>query len=182
MNPEMHKITARANLRSSYVGKKDFCAIFEQDMNTLYSLALFLTADHVSAEQAFLAAFNECLQCAHVFPGWERAWSRRAIVKQAIRMVRPRHGDSDVAIDECAAKAVPARLLELRPFDRFVFAMTVLERYTIRETAVFLNCVPSDVEKARVRVLQSLGPAEPIAATNGFLVSASQSIALPSNA
>lgn len=178
---QMTKTLAGANLRSSYVGKQDFCAIFEHDMNRLYSLALLLTSDHAIAEQVFLAAFHECLQGADVFAGWERSWSRRAIVKQAIRLVRPRHDDSD-AIDASAAKAVPAGLLELRPFDRFVFAMTVLERYTVRETAVFLNCMPSDVEKARERVLQSIGPADRAASANGFVVSATQSAALTSNA
>jgi len=179
MNPEMNKTVVSASLRSSYVGKRDFCAVFDRDMNTLYSLALLLTADHVKAEQVFLAAFHECMEGADVFPGWERSWSRRAIVKQAIRLIRPRHDDSDVGF---AAKEVPARLLELRPFDRFVFAMTVLERYTIRETAVFLNCMPSDVEKARMRVLQSLMPTDPIASNNTFVAHVPQSIALSSNA
>jgi len=175
----MNKSVVSASFRSSYVGKKDFCAVFERDMNTLYSLALLLTADHVKAQQVFLAAFNECMEGADVFPGWERSWSRRLIVKQAIRLIRPRHDDSDVAF---LANDVPARLLELRPFDRFVFAMTVLERYTIRETAVFLNCMPSDVEKARVRVLQSLGPKDSMALTDGFVAHAPQPIALSSNA
>jgi hypothetical protein len=179
VNPEMNKTAVSASLRSSYVGKRDFCAVFERDMNTLYSLALLLTSDHVKAEQVFLAAFNECMQGADVFPGWERSWSRRAIVKQAIRLIRPRHDDFDVAF---GATDVPARLLELRPFDRFVFAMTVLEHYTVHESAVFLNCVPSDVEKARVRVLQSLGPTDPIASNNGFVAHAPQSIALSTNA
>lgn len=151
-------------------------------MNTLYSLALLLTGNHGTAEQVFLAAFNECLEGADVFAGWERSWSRRAIVKQAIRFVRPRHDDSDVATDPSAAKAVPARLLELRPFDRFVFAMTVLERYTLREAAVFLNCMPSDVEKARVRVLQAIAIPDPSAPRSGFIVQPAQSVALTSNA
>ncbi len=42
---------------------------------------------------------------------------------------------------------------QLRPFDRFVFAMTVLERYTLQESAALLHCAPSDVEKARTSVL-----------------------------
>lgn len=178
----MNKEMIGASSRSSYVGKKNFCGVFEQDMNRLYSLALLLTADHVSAEQVFLAAFHDCMQSADVFPGWEHSWSRRAIVKQAIRFVRPRHDDSGVA-DDAAVKAVPARLLELRPFDRFVFAMTVLERFTIRETAVLLNCMPSDVENARVRVLQSLAPAELRVSPAGFAAAGPmQSTALSSNA
>ena len=151
----LSKLAARETGRPAYVGKRDFCAIFEHEMNTLYSLALLLTADHNIAEQSFLAAFHDCLHGADVYPGWERSWSRRAIIKQAIRAVKPRPDDSDNALSAVdAARDVPGRLLQLRPFDRFVFAMTVLERFTTREAAAFLNCVPSDVEKSRVRVLQ----------------------------
>ena len=154
----MSKMAGRQSLRSSYVEAGDFCAIFEQDMNTLYSLALLLTSDHETAEQCFLVAFDDCLHGSELFTGWERSWSRRAIVKQAIRTVRPRLEDSDSALmPHMGTEDVPRRLMQLRPFDRFVFAMSVLERYTVRECAALLNCVPSDVEKARSRVLQSLG-------------------------
>ena len=150
--------TAQTARGIAHADRKTFCAIFERDMHTLYSLALLLTADRTAAEQCILAAFEECLHGADVFPGWERSWSRRTIVKQAIRTVKPRPDDSDVALDIARLTAdVPARLMELRPFDRFVFAMTVLERFSPRESAALLNCVPSDVEKARLRVLQSLG-------------------------
>ena len=154
----MTRTTQTAALRIAHADRKTFCAIFEQEMNTLYSLALLLTADRTAAEQCFLAAFEECLHGADVFPGWERSWSRRTIVKQAIRTVKPRPEDSDVARDVARFAAdVPTRLMELRPFDRFVFAMTVLERFSLRECAALLGCVPSDVEKARLRVLRSLG-------------------------
>ncbi len=157
----MTRLAARESLRSSHAGKKDFCAIFEGEMHTLYSLALLLTADHKRAEEVFLAAFNECMNGAEVFHGFERSWTRRAIVKQAIRLMKPRPGDSDIALDVCASD-VPAHLLDLRPFDRFIFAITVLERYTVHEAAVFLNCMPSHVEKSRVRVLESLGQGTPL--------------------
>ncbi len=173
----MSATAARESLRSSYVNPRDFCAIFDRDMHTLYSLALLLTADHKTAEQCFVAAFNECLDGAEVFPGWERSWSRRAIVKQAIRVVRPRHddinNDGDTSLLENAH--LPSRLIQMRPFDRFVFAMTVLERFTVRECAAFLNCLPSDVEKSRTRVLQFIGATESnhfIATTSGQGLSA----------
>ena len=150
----MTSTVTRSNPRASYADRKDFCAIFEQDMNTLYSLALLLTSDHATAEQCFLVAFDECLNGSDVFPGWERSWSRRAIVKQAIRVIRPRPDDSDTLF---RSEDVRSRLMEMRPFDRFVFAMTVLERYSVAECAALLNCVPSDVEKARGRILQSIG-------------------------
>lgn len=136
----------------------DFCAIFEKDMNTLYSLAFLLTADHRTAEQCFLVGFDDCLHGADVFPGWARSWSRRAIVKQAIRLVNPRPVAPDFAAEAPRNGGdVPSRLLELPAFDRFVFAMTVLEKFSARECAALLNCVPSDVERAKSRVLQGLG-------------------------
>jgi DNA-directed RNA polymerase specialized sigma24 family protein len=155
----MSHTIARAASRISHAERKDFCAIFEQDMHTLYSLAVLLTADHKAAEQCFLVAFDDCLNGADVFPGWTRSWSRRAIVKQAIRIVKPRPDDSDspFVTSPVDTQDVPDRLMQMRPFDRFVFAMTMLERYTVREAAAFLNCVPSDVEKARVRVLRHIG-------------------------
>ena len=85
---------ARAVTRISHADPQDFCAIFDEDMNTLYSLAFLLTADHAKAEQCFLVAFDDCRSGPEVFPGWPRSWSRRAIVKQAIRLVNPRPGGS----------------------------------------------------------------------------------------
>ncbi len=98
---------------SSHAKASDFCAIFESDMNTFYSLALVLTRNHNTAEQCFLAAFHECVDVSVVSSGRERSWSRRAIVKQAIRLVRPRVDDSDDAIDApvLGTEQVP-RLLE----------------------------------------------------------------------
>lgn len=153
------RIQARETVRSSYVPAKDFCAIFQKDMKTLYSLALLLTADEKKAEQCFLSAFHECVDGAEVFTGWAQSWSRRAIVKQAIRVAKPRPDDSDTAMSTSVLQHehVPNRLIAMPPFDRFVFAMTVLERLSVRESAALLACMPSDVEKARVRVLQRLG-------------------------
>lgn len=162
----MKPSTELATRRERYAGRKDFCAIFQEEMHALFSLALLLTADREAAGQCFLAAFEDCLHGAEVFRGWERSWSRRAIVKQAIRMVGPRPGDSDAAA-RLDAEGIPARLLQLPTFARFVFAMTVLERFTIQECAVLLRCVPSDVEMARRRALQSVGSMEwPIAAND----------------
>jgi hypothetical protein len=154
----MTRTAQNAAHRIAHAERKSSCTIFERDMHTLYSLALLLTADRIAAENCFVAALEECLHGANVFPGWEGSWSRRTLVKQAIRMVKPRPQDSDVAPDLARLTPdVPAHLMELRPFDRFVFAMTVLERFNLRECASLLGCVPSDVEKARLRVLKSLG-------------------------
>src|SRR5258708_31900362 len=45
---------------------------------------------------------------------------------------------------------------ELPPFDRFVFVMSVLERYSARECALLLDCSPTDVLPARIRAFQQI--------------------------
>lgn len=132
-------------------------------MHRLYSLALLLTGEHKVAEECFQLALKQCIEGADVFCGWEEAWSRRAIVKQAIQMVRPKPGDSDAALTAGLVhqEDTPSRLLALQPFERFVFAMTVLEGYAVRETAALLNTVPSEVTRTRMRVLEALGPDSP---------------------
>jgi hypothetical protein len=47
-------------------------------------------------------------------------------------------------------------VLELLAFDRFVFVMSVLERYSDRDCALLLNCSNVDVADARIRAFQQL--------------------------
>jgi hypothetical protein len=50
-------------------------------------------------------------------------------------------------------------VLALEPFERFVYVLTVLERYSEHECSVLLGCARRDVIAARVRALQQLGAA-----------------------
>ena len=151
-------LATQRNFRPSYFPASNFCAIFESDMHRLYSLALLLTGEHATAEQCFQLALRQCIEGSDVFCGWERSWSRRAIVKQAIQLVRPKPNDlAPSEVRRAKWEDTPSRLLALEPFERFVFAMTVLEKYSVRETAALLNSVPSEVAKARIRVLETLG-------------------------
>ena len=45
---------------------------------------------------------------------------------------------------------------ELPLFDRFVFVMSVLERYSDHECAVLLGCSRTDILPARIRTLQQI--------------------------
>ena len=49
---------------------------------------------------------------------------------------------------------------ELPPFDRFVFVMSVLERYCDRECALLLGCSFADILPARIRALQQISRVE----------------------
>jgi hypothetical protein len=52
-----------------------------------------------------------------------------------------------------------AAILELRPFERFVYVMSVLERYSDQDCSVLLGCARRDVVAARSRALQQVGGA-----------------------
>src|SRR5919198_4019646 len=95
----MSNMAVSGNLRFSHAAPQDFCAIFKEGMGLLYSLAFLLTADNALAEQCFLAALDDCLNRADVFPERARSWSRRAIVKQAIRTVNPRRDGRASALE-----------------------------------------------------------------------------------
>ena len=159
----MSRLAEPRDFRPDRFTASNFCGVFDQDMHILYSLALLLTGENKAAEQCFALALKQCVEGPSVFSGWERSWSRRAIVKQALQLVRPKAGDSDEALASLRATHddMPSLLLQLQPFDRFVFAMTVLEGYAVREAAALLNTVPSQVEKARIRVFEAIGRKHP---------------------
>jgi hypothetical protein len=148
---------------SEYASAQDFCRIFHQDMALLYWLALALTADAGNAEQCSVAGLDECVGGNAVFKEWARSWSRRVVIKNAIRLVSPRPGagTSPAAIRVAEkprpeAEAALAALAKLQPFDRFIFVMSVLEGYAERDCATLLGCSPADVAAARLRAFQQI--------------------------
>lgn len=144
----------------AYAAPSDFCAIFREDMSALYWLSLLLTGDHEKAEQCFVAALEDCLTGKLVFKEWARSWSRRSIIENAIRVVAPAASE-DAGAPASMTKALADHLdrllrtlTHLSPFDRFVFVMSVLERYSDRECAALLKCAWREVPRARNRALQ----------------------------
>ena len=146
----------------AYASPGDFCTIFRDDMNSLYSLALVLTSSHELADKAFLAALDDCRTGNSVFSEWARSWSRRAVIKSAIRLldpIRPGRGDVPAANMEAIASEMDPSghaCLRLETFERFVFVISVLEGYAVRECATLLGAIPREVEQARVQALQKI--------------------------
>jgi hypothetical protein len=153
-----------------YASSADFCRIFDEDMNDLYLLSFLLTADREKAEQCFVSGLEDAVEGNPVFQEWARSWARRAIIQNAVRAINPRpveRGDRShsTSVDN-HDKALPpqeqleiAGVLGLEPFDRFVYVMTVLERYSDHECSLLLGCARRDVLAARTRALQQLGSA-----------------------
>lgn len=153
-----------------YAMKTDFCQIFERDMNQLYLLSFLLTGDRTIAEQCFVGGLHIAQEENHVFKEWAESWARRAIIQNAIRMVRPRKASEDTGSraisspDHTLMKHVEiAGIVDLPAFDRFAFVMSVLERYSDKECSLLLGCSRDDVARARTRALERLGKSADVA-------------------
>ena len=148
---------------SPYATRRDFCRIFEKDMNRLYLLSFLLTGDEAMAEQCFVGGLHLAQSENLVFKEWAESWARRSIILNGIRMVRPRlASDTPVAVVRSTDDAVTAppeisAILELPAFERFAFVMSVLEGYSEQECSLHLGCTRNDVAAARTSALERLG-------------------------
>jgi hypothetical protein len=158
-----------ASARATYAVPGDFCRIFTEDQTVLYLLSLALTADSEKAEQCFVTGLEDSIHGNPVFKDWARSWSKRMIIKSAIRLISPAPGqepeqkkkeDTLPAPDQRLLTADSSGLLnavlELAPFERFVFVMTTLEGYSIQECSILLSCTSQEVEDARTQALRLL--------------------------
>ena len=145
---------------------KDFQKIFTEEMDSLHLLALMLTADEQKAEQCFVAGLEDSIHGNPVFRQWARSWSKRAIIKNAIKALAPAAAQSDATEANglkaaTAAKsgdaqkdAMLAAVLELGTFTRFVFVMAVLENYSDRECSALLGSTAQDVVSAKAEAIR----------------------------
>lgn len=149
---------------TEYASCKDFQRIFSEDMVGLHRLAFLLTADEAKAEQCFVAGLEDSIHGNPVFRQWARAWSKRAIIQNAIKTIAPapsRRGaeQQDPAAasrNESGPENVAGIVASWKPFERFVFVMAVLEGYSPRECSALLACPVQDVIDAKSLALQRL--------------------------
>src|ERR1700719_2016646 len=154
-----------------YASCADFGRIFDEDMKSLYLLSFLLTADHEKAEQCFVSGLDDAVEGNPVFMQWARSWARRAIIQNAVRVINPRPIEgSNHSISAFGAgngeknsngktlvteqQVEIAAVLELEPFERFVYVMTVLERYSDQDCSLLLGCARQDVVAARSRAFE----------------------------
>jgi hypothetical protein len=147
-----------------YASSDDFQQIFQEDMSGLYLLSFLLTADREKAEQCFVSGLEDAVEGNRVFKDWARSWARRTIIQNAVRVINPISPEaSNVARNGNEAK-FPAEqpveigaVLKLEAFERFVYVMSVLERYSDQHCSVLLGCARWEVSAARIRALQQIG-------------------------
>jgi hypothetical protein len=141
----------------------DFCEIFTEEMHSLYLLSFLLTADKDKAEQCFIGGLGECVEEIGAFMEWSRLWARRAIIKQAILMMRPAPEDKDhwSSISTEGPATAPnhepfAAVLSLCAFERFVFVLSILEGQSDGDCLSLLSCSRREVVIAREFALMFL--------------------------
>jgi hypothetical protein len=146
-----------------YASSGDFHRIFHQEKDGLYRLSFLLTADHEKAQQCFVSGLEDSVKENSVFQEWARSWARRAIIQCAARVINPRPTQENVASGlnrrgKTPAGELPeiAAILELAPFERFVFVISVLEHYSEHECSILLGCSRRDVIAARLRAVQQI--------------------------
>jgi hypothetical protein len=152
-----------------YASSDDFRRVFDEDMNSLYLLSYLLTADREKAEQCFVSGLEDAVEGNPVFKEWAHSWARRVIIVNAVRAINPRpteeNGRSSAAPVSNNGKTPPvehvgiAAVLALEPFERFVYVMTVLERYSDQDCSLLLGCARRDVVAARTRAFEQIGSA-----------------------
>ena len=130
-----------------YASSGDFHRIFYEENDSLHRLSFLLTADREKAEQCFVSGLQESVNGSPVFKEWAHTWARRTIIQNAVRVINPRpveehapssvdSGGTTLAVEQVETAAV----LQLEPFERFVYVMSVLERYSDLDCSVLLGC------------------------------------------
>src|SRR6201993_4190750 len=131
MGQAKHITRAAAYANSDYFGR-----IFVENMNSLYLLAFLLTADHGRAEQAFVSGLEDAVEGNPVFKEWARSWARRAIIRNAVRLIKPQPDNGSGRLRSASLdsgyKTLPAErhaevsaVLGLEPLERIVYVTTV---------------------------------------------------------
>jgi len=83
---------------NEYATRENFCRVFTEDLNGLYQLSYLLTGDDEKAQQCFVAGLEDSVKANNVFKDWAHSWAKRAIIKNAIRALRPQAADSDSSL------------------------------------------------------------------------------------
>jgi len=146
-----------------YASSGDFHRIFYEETDSLHRLAFLLTADREKAERCFVSGLADSANGSTVFKEWATSWARRTIIQNAVRVINPHpmdehtlasfDGDGDTLAKE---QAETAAILQLGPFERFVYVMSVLERYSEQDCSVILACTRQEVIAARMRASQQI--------------------------
>lgn len=161
-------IRAREPEKQPYASHEDFHAIFNEELEGLYQLSFLLTRDPTKAERCLVGGLEDCVTGNPVFHEWARCWAKRNILQNAIRELKPKPKRVNPPVAGAKFPGVdgpwrgPAggfelyAVLRLEDFKRFVFIMSVLERYSEHDCALLLGSSIREIREARVGALKDL--------------------------
>jgi hypothetical protein len=159
-------LRAEESKKSPYATGEDFRKLFTDEANSLYLLSFLLTAEHEMAERCVRAALDECMKGNSAFQASVRPWARRMIIRKAIQMIMPRPEPSKPlpgAVNLAGnlrgkrlQDAPFASILALEDFERFIYVLSVLERYQDLNCALLLGASAQEVRDARLCALQHI--------------------------
>ena len=136
--------------------RSDLCRLFEREAEPWYTLALLLTADCDLAEQCFVSAAAECLESASpVLQSCIRAWGKHVLIRQAIRAAATEKEPNRKTLSASKTSHMDS-ILMLGRFERFVFVISVLERYSDMDCCLLLDCTRRELQAARSRAFLKL--------------------------
>lgn len=151
------------NARGFYAKSVDFCGVLERDMTQLYLLAFLLTANHKDAERCFALTAARAPEAQNVFKEWAQIWVKRTLITNAIAVVSPASAKGPETRDlwnigefTLGGNGEIDGVTRLEPLDRFVFVMSVLERYSDWECSLLLGRSVKEVVEARERAVRAL--------------------------
>ncbi len=171
-----------ANFRADYARHADFCDAFRNDIKPLYLLAFLLTANHRESERCFVSTVEEAFKGQAVFKEWARSWVKRRLIENAIEIVSPASARNGQIRDrwgteqrETQKECEIDNVTKLDAFERFVFVMSILERYSNWDCSLLLKCSMNKVAQARMKALRRLPDlAAPLSASDGLLLRRSE--------
>ena len=152
-----------ADFRTGYANPADFSELLERNLKPLYLLAFLLTANHRDAERCFSMTAEECLGEQAVFKEWAQSWIKRSLIKNVIGVVSPASSRRCEKRDFWSVEQNQAErsdeinaVTQLPHLERFVFVMSILERYSDWECSVLLGCSIKKVAQSRMRGVRRL--------------------------
>jgi len=144
-----------------YASREDFRRIFDEDSIGLCQLSFLLTGNPEKAQRCFAWGFEDCVTGNPVFREWAHSWAKRTIIQNAIKELKPRPMLCNSSLSETVFSDVDKLsrgrdghfeidvILGLEDFERFVFIMSVLERYSDHDCALLLGCSVQQFRQAR---------------------------------
>jgi hypothetical protein len=148
----LQRFRKKAFNESKYANKDEFVSAFESEKTALYRLALLLTLNPEDAALCLALGLKECLDNSSVYTDWVYTWSRRVVIRTAIRLVMDSEAHSSVGVD--VDSVTELAIVDLPDFDRFVFVICALERYSLHDCALLLDRSPRDVCEARKGIIE----------------------------